>query len=73
MSVIVQTPPYTNFHKEFVPGETVAQLVQRIKDDDKLQFRGGWAVQDTQDGRVLDPSEKVVDNRLYYLTVWIAV
>ena len=73
MTVIVQAPPYKNFFKDFIPGETIGQLVQRIKDDEKLEFRGEWSVQDTtQSGRICDPAEIVLDNRLYHLNVMIA-
>lgn len=72
MSVIVRTPPYTNFQKDFIEGETISQLVQRIKDDDHLQFRGVTSVIDIHDGHLCSDDEIVVDGRRYHLNVWIA-
>lgn len=73
MTVIVQAEPYATFTADFIPDETIGELVQRIKDNDSLEFRGSYTVQDaSQAGRVCDPSEKVLDGRLYWLTVAIA-
>jgi hypothetical protein len=73
MTVIVNMPPYTTASVDFVEGETISELVQRIKDDQKLEFRGSWSVQDVHDaGRVVDPSELVNDERLYSMNVMIA-
>jgi hypothetical protein len=70
--IFVQAPPYTTFVLDYMKGETTYQMVQRIKDTYKLEFRGGFILQDTSQNTTLSGNEIVVDERIYYLTTWIA-
>ena len=70
--IFVQAPPYTTFVVDFIPDEKVSDLVQRIKDQYRLEFRGNWSLQDTsQSGSYLSPDVITVDDRIYCLNAWI--
>lgn len=69
--IFLQAPPYTTFVVDFVPGEPVYQMVQRVKDSYRLEFRGNYTLRDTSQGTVLNGSEIAVDDRIYHLTAWI--
>lgn len=71
--VVVEATPYKNFSLDFIEGETVGQIVQRIIDTEKLEIRGSWTFQDTsQAGRLCASDEIIVDGRLYHWNVMIA-
>jgi hypothetical protein len=69
--IFVQAPPYTTFVLNFIKGENTFQMVQRIKDTYKLEFRAGYILQDTSQNSTCDGNELTVDERIYYLTTWI--
>jgi len=57
---------------DFKPGETIAEMIVRYKNDFGISFVGGsYKVQDTIVGRDIPPEETVVDEREYYLTAWL--
>lgn len=68
----VKVDPFGVFELEFQEDETVGNMVQRFKDQEKLRFvNNGFQAQATDDGRVLDVNEIVVDDRLYQVNAWI--
>ena len=69
--VFLQAPPYTTFVVPFLKQETTSQMVQRVKDSYKLEFRGGYMLQDASQGTTCDGNEIVADERIYCLTAWI--
>ena len=69
--IFVQAPPYTTFVVSYLKGETTSQMVQRVKNDYKLEFRGGYVLQDTSQGTSCTGNEIAVDERIYCLTAWI--
>lgn len=56
---------------ELLDAESTDELIQRIKDENQLEFRGNAVMQDTHDGHTMASNEIVTDNRLYYLNVWV--
>jgi hypothetical protein len=65
---------HTDFGKyrvDYVPGMTVTGMVQAVLDRNKFEYRGGFAVQETKTGTVLDPAALVDDGRYYYLTTFL--
>ena len=69
--IFVQAPPYTTFVLDFVPNEIASEMVQRIKDAYRLEFRGNLILQYTSQNTILSGDETVVDDRIYHLTAWI--
>ena len=57
---------------DFKEGETIAQLIQRIKDEGEFQFRSAPSMQETMTGRTLGATEIVMDERSYALNVWLS-
>lgn len=56
---------------EYIAGMTITDAVTKLTTNEHLEIRGGWAMRETKTGRVLDPSEAVVDHRYYYLTAFL--
>jgi hypothetical protein len=48
--------------------ETAQDLVQHLLNDLDIRLRGSWSLQETQSGRILTPSEVLVDDRYYWLS-----
>lgn len=71
MSVIVQIAEKGRTTVEITDGMTTAQLVQKIKDDEGLEFRGGYNLIETMTGRTMAEDEIVVDGRYYWLSAWV--
>lgn len=69
--IVIASSGYFPWTLDFIDNETFEQMVQRLRDENSLQFRSAWSIQDTHDGRVIDPSETVSDERRYHLTAWI--
>jgi hypothetical protein len=69
--VIVQAPPRFTFQVDFSPGLTVGQMIQSLKDDNNLEFRSYYTVQDTSQGRFCLDDEIVMDGRIYNLNTII--
>lgn len=70
--ITVQLPPIDTFRVEFKDQETAGQMVQRIIDQNELEIRGTWGLQDSsQGGRLVSQSEIVMDGRIYNLIATI--
>jgi hypothetical protein len=70
----IQTDGMKMWDVELEPNETVSQLVQRLKTDQKFHFHGDfYQLRDTtQPGnQVMLPNEIVPDDRIFYLTGWM--
>lgn len=59
------------FSVEHTASQTVAQMIQSLFDQQDMESRGGWQVQETMTGSVLDVNSETVDTRYYYLTGFI--
>lgn len=60
-------PVYT---VEFSEGLTVGSALQTIKNENLLEFRGNYIIQDIITGRSCADDEIALDGRLYYVNVF---
>lgn len=51
-------------------GATVAEIIQRFKNEHSVHFVNGYTFRETQLGRELPPEEIPLDHHVYYLTAW---
>jgi hypothetical protein len=69
--IIVHCEPYLDFNADFIEGETISELVARICQEAAVHVKAGWQMQETQTGKVLSPTDPVVDERLYFWNAWL--
>lgn len=51
-------------------GISAGEAVQKIINDNQLEIRGTWTLQDTHDGHTVSESEILITGRIYNLNAW---
>lgn len=69
--IVIASTGYFPWTMDFKDGETIDQLVQRMKDENSLRFKTGYFIQETQTGRTLDGAELAQDDTRYNLVAWV--
>jgi hypothetical protein len=66
--IVVFIGGYGAVHREISEGETVDEMLNKLKTDLELHFVGTTTFQETETGRQLPGDEILVDHRRYHLT-----